>query len=88
MISRGSTSSHGYSRPWLGVELHRRIEQHACGAAPLGGSAEEADEPYYLDPGERRGAGKGVSTDELWENFRRSRFAKMTPLMVERPFTL
>jgi hypothetical protein len=72
----------------LGVELHRRIEQHARGAAPLGGSMEDADEPYDLDEGERRGNGKGVSTEKLWENFRRSRFAKMTPLMVEQPFTL
>jgi ATP-dependent DNA helicase UvrD/PcrA len=71
----------------LGVELHRRIEQHARGAAPLGGSAEEADEPYDLDPGERSGDGK-LSSEELWDNFRRSRFATMTPLMVEQPFTL
>jgi DNA helicase-2/ATP-dependent DNA helicase PcrA len=72
----------------LGVELHRRIEQYARGAAPLGGSAQEIDEPYDLDLGERRADGKGVSSEVLWENFRRSRFAKMTPLMVEQPFTL
>jgi DNA helicase-2/ATP-dependent DNA helicase PcrA len=72
----------------LGVELHRRIEQHARGAATLGGSAEEVDEPYDLDLGERHGDGNGVSSEDLWENFRLSRFAKMTPLMVEQPFTL
>jgi ATP-dependent exoDNAse (exonuclease V) beta subunit len=29
-----------------------------------------------------------VSAEDLWENFRRSRFATMTPSMVEQPFTL
>jgi ATP-dependent DNA helicase UvrD/PcrA len=72
----------------LGAELHRRIEQHARRAAPLGDSAQEIDEPYDLDLGERREDGKGVSGEVLWENFSRSRFAKMTPLMVEQPFTL
>jgi ATP-dependent DNA helicase UvrD/PcrA len=72
----------------LGVELHRRIEQHARGAVRLGDSAEEAEEPYDLDPGERRTDGEVVSAEDLWENFRRSRFATMTPSMVEQPLTL
>ena len=29
-----------------------------------------------------------MTADELWANFERSRFATMTPLMVEQPFTL
>ena len=41
----------------LGIELHRRIEQHARGAVALG-APEEAEPPYDLDPGERRGNGK------------------------------
>src|SRR5262249_4829289 len=36
----------------LGVELHRRIEQHARGRASLGGALEEVEESYDLDPGE------------------------------------
>jgi ATP-dependent DNA helicase UvrD/PcrA len=72
----------------LGVEIHRRIEQHARGAVPLGGSVEEADEPYDLDTGERGSDGEVARADDLWENFRRSRFATMTPSMVEQPFTL
>jgi DNA helicase-2/ATP-dependent DNA helicase PcrA len=72
----------------LGVELHRRIEQRGRGAVPLGDSSEQAEEPYDLDPGERRGDGEVVSADALWENFRHSRFATMTPVMVEQPFTL
>ena len=71
----------------LGVELHRRIEQHARGAVVVG-AADEAESPYDLDPGERRGNGKAVSADELWANFERSRFATMTPHAVEQPFTL
>jgi len=72
----------------LGIELHRRIEQWARGAAPLGGSPEDVEEPYDLDVGERRDDGKAITAYELWQNFERSRFAKMTPLMVEQPFTL
>lgn len=72
----------------LGNELHRRIEQHARGAVPLGGSADETEEPYDLDPSERQGGGKAVSAEEMWENFSRSQFAERTPLMVEQPFTL
>jgi DNA helicase-2/ATP-dependent DNA helicase PcrA len=71
----------------LGIELHRRIEEHARGLVPLAG-APDAEEPYDLDPGERRGDGKAVTADELWANFERSRFVHMTPLMVEQPFTL
>ncbi len=71
----------------LGIELHRRIEQHARGGVVIGPSAEE-EEPYDLDPGERRGDGKAVSADEMWQNFLSSRFAKITPLMTEQPFTL
>ena len=29
-----------------------------------------------------------VSAEQMWENFQHSRFAQMTPLMVEQPFTL
>ena len=72
----------------LGVELHRRIEQHARGRASLGGALAEAEEPYDLDLGERRSSGKAVTPEELWANFERSRFADLTPLMVEQPFTL
>jgi RecB family exonuclease len=72
----------------LGLELHHRIEQHARGAVPLGGSPEEADEPYDLDAGERLSDGEVASAEDLWENFSRSRFAAMTPSMVEQPFTL
>ena len=71
----------------LGIELHRRIEQQARGAVALG-APEEAELPYDLDLGEQRGDGKAVSADELWANFRRSRFAAMEALMVEQPFTL
>ncbi len=73
----------------LGIELHRRIEQHARGGVSLGAAAEDLEEPYDLDVGERRGdGGTFVSPDELWQNFLNSRFAKMTPLMMEQPFTL
>ena len=72
----------------LGIELHRRIEQWSRGAVPLGGALEEVEEPYDLDPGERRGDGDGVSAERMWENFQRSRFARMKPLMTEQPFTL
>ncbi|MBA3364352.1 MAG: ATP-dependent helicase [Actinobacteria bacterium] len=72
----------------LGIELHRRIEQHARGGVSLGGAAEDLEEPYDLDVGERQGDGTFVSPDEMWENFLNSRFAKMTPLMTEQPFTL
>src|SRR5439155_8889124 len=70
----------------LGVELHRRIEQWAKGeAAPV--PPADAEEPYDLDVGERRGGG-AVSVEQMWENFAGSRFAEATPLMVEQPFTL
>jgi RecB family exonuclease len=48
----------------------------------------DAEEPYDLDVGERRGDGGAVSTEHMWENFQRSRFAELTPLMVEQPFML
>ena len=54
----------------------------------LGGAGDVFDEPYDLDVGERGGDGKVVSPDEMWQNFLNSRFAKMTPLMTEQPFTL
>ena len=72
----------------LGTELHRRIEEHARGRVALGDVVDETDEPYDLDLGERRGGAKPVTADELWANFESSRFASMTPLMVEQPFTL
>jgi DNA helicase II / ATP-dependent DNA helicase PcrA len=75
----------------LGIELHRRIELHSRGVAAVGGLIEENEEPYDLDVGERRGDGSGepaVSAEQLWENFQRSRFAQMKPLMTEQPFTL
>ena len=72
----------------LGIKLHRRIEQHARGGGALGTSAEDLDEPYDLDPGERRGDGAVVSAEELWQHFLRSRFARRTPIMSEQPFTL
>ena len=72
----------------LGTELHRRIELHARGVAAVGGLPEDVEEPYDLDPGERKGGAEPVSAEQLWENFQRSRFAQMKPLMVEQPFTL
>jgi DNA helicase-2/ATP-dependent DNA helicase PcrA len=73
----------------LGTELHRRIEQWSRGGVAPGSAAEELEEPYDLDPGERRGEGAPpVSAEQLWDNFQRSRFAKLTPLMAEQPFTL
>jgi DNA helicase-2/ATP-dependent DNA helicase PcrA len=71
----------------LGIELHRRIEEHARGGVVLATPAEE-EEPYDLDAGERRGDGRGVSAEQMWQNFLASRFSKMTPLMTEQPFTL
>jgi DNA helicase II / ATP-dependent DNA helicase PcrA len=72
----------------LGVELHRRIEQWSRGAVTAGTSADDIEEPYDLDASERRGDGAYVSPEQMWENFQQSRFAKMTPLMTEQPFTL
>jgi DNA helicase-2/ATP-dependent DNA helicase PcrA len=72
----------------LGTELHRRIELHARGVAAVGGLPEDLEEPYDLDPGERKGDGEPVSASQMWENFQQSRFAQMKPLMVEQPFTL
>jgi DNA helicase II / ATP-dependent DNA helicase PcrA len=72
----------------LGTEIHRGIEQHARGLVPLGGLLPDVDEPYDLDIGERLGDGKAISAAQLWTNFERSRFARMTPLMVEQSFTL
>jgi DNA helicase II / ATP-dependent DNA helicase PcrA len=72
----------------LGVELHHRIEQHGRGRVPLGASPEELEEPYDLDRTERRGDGEAITPEQLWASFERSRFAQMTPLMVEQPFTL
>jgi ATP-dependent exoDNAse (exonuclease V) beta subunit len=46
------------------------------------------EEQYDLDAGERRGDGRAVTAEQLWANFERSRFAQMTPLMIEQPFTL
>jgi DNA helicase-2/ATP-dependent DNA helicase PcrA len=70
----------------LGIELHRRIEQWSRGGAVAPAPNEE--EPYDLDVGERRGDGAAVSAEQMWENFQRSRFAAMKPLMTEQPFTL
>ncbi len=72
----------------LGIELHRRIEEWSRGAAPVVAGPDKAEELYDLDPGERRGGGSGVSAEQMWENFQASRFAKMTPLLTEQPFTL
>ena len=74
----------------LGIELHRRIEQWSRGGVAPGSAGEELEEPYDLDPGERRDeqGAEFVSPGQLWENFQRSRFAKMMPLMTEQPFTL
>src|SRR5205814_1181321 len=75
----------------LGIELHRRIELHARGVAAVGGLTDETDEPYDLDVGERRGDGGGgepVSAEQMWQNFERSRFARLKPLMTEQPFNL
>jgi DNA helicase-2/ATP-dependent DNA helicase PcrA len=66
----------------LGVELHRRIERFGRGAAPLG-----SEDGYDLDRSER-GRGAGVPPEQLWANFEASRFASMTPLATEQPFTL
>ena len=71
-----------------GTELHRRIELHARGVAAVGGPAEDLEEPYDLDPGERKGGAEPVSAEQMWKNFQQSRFAQMKPLMVEQPFTL
>jgi DNA helicase II / ATP-dependent DNA helicase PcrA len=78
----------------LGIELHRRIEEWSRGGRVAAAPPDEfGDEPYDLDVGERRGDGAGggapaVSAQQMWENFQRSRFAQMTPIMVEQPFTL
>jgi DNA helicase II / ATP-dependent DNA helicase PcrA len=73
----------------LGTEVHRRIELHARGATAVAGVTEETtEEAYDLDPGERKGGAKPMSAEEMWENFERSRFAQMKPLMTEQPFTL
>ncbi|MDQ2983476.1 MAG: ATP-dependent helicase [Actinomycetota bacterium] len=72
----------------LGTELHRRIELQSRSATAPGSVPDEIEEPYDLDRGERRGDGRPVTADELWANFEASRFAKLTPLMVEQPFTL
>ena len=72
----------------LGTELHRRIELHARGVAAVGGPPEDVEEPYDLDPAERKGGAEPVSAEQMWENFQQSRFAQMKPLMVEQPFTL
>jgi DNA helicase-2/ATP-dependent DNA helicase PcrA len=71
----------------LGIQVHRRIEEHGRGGVPLGATTDDEGR-YDLDPGESRGDGPGVSTEQLWQNFLASRFAKMTPLMTEQPFTL
>lgn len=70
----------------LGTELHRRIEQRSKGSGFV--PPVEDEEPYDLDVGERRGDGAAVSAEQMWENFQRSRFAQMKPLMTEQPFTL
>ena len=72
----------------LGSELHRRIELHARGVAAVGDPGEDLEEPYDFDPAERTGGAEPVSAEQMWENFQHSRFAQMTPLMVEQPFTL
>jgi hypothetical protein len=74
--------------PAARVEIHRRIEEWAGGGV-LTEPVDDEDR-YDLDVGERRGQGDGVAggatADQLWENFRRSRFASMNPLMTEAPF--
>lgn len=72
----------------LGVEIHRRIELHARGAAPLGIATDEEDAAYDLDSSESERRAATVSADQLWANFLNSRFAQAQPLMVEQPFTL
>ncbi len=52
----------------LGIELHRRIEEHARGGVALSTPPED-EEPYDLDVGERRGDGGGVSAEQMWQNF-------------------
>lgn len=62
-----------------GVDVHRRIELHHRGGLP----PEEAAESLYDLPGgeARRGA-------DPFAAFRASRFAALTPLLVEAPFEL
>ena len=72
----------------LGTELHRRIEVHARGAGAVGGLPDDVPEPYDFGPSERSGGAEPVSAEQLWQNFERSRFARMKPRMTEQPFTL
>src|SRR5439155_21830833 len=57
-------------------------------AIAAGTPPEEREEPYDLDPAERARHANGVSPETMWENFSRSRFAGLTPLMAEQPFIL
>lgn len=62
-----------------GVDIHRRIELHHRGGLPPEQAAESL---YDLPAGDaRRGA-------DPFGNFRASRFAALTPLLVEAPFEL
>ena len=72
----------------LGSDLHRRIELHARGVAAVGDPGEALEEQYDFDPAELTGGAEPMSAEQLWENFQQSRFAQMSPLMVEQPFTL
>jgi DNA helicase-2/ATP-dependent DNA helicase PcrA len=67
----------------LGTEIHRWIETASRGEATL---FDEEEAPPDLSPEERSGAASDAG--RLKEAFRRSRFASMRPLAVERPFTL
>ncbi len=63
-----------------GIELHRRIELHNRGGLPL----EEAEEDLYdFATGEGHGA-----RGNPFAAFRASRFASLSPLLVEAPFEL
>lgn len=63
----------------IGLDLHRRIEQHNRGAIPL----DEPDEALYDLPGRGEGGREGG-----FALFRRSRFATRRPAVVEAPFEL
>ena len=54
----------------------------------MGDPGEVLEEPYDFDPAELTGGAEPMSAEQMWENFQHSRFAQMSPLMVEQPFTL
>ena len=62
-----------------GVDVHRRIELHHRGGLP----PEEAEESLYDLPG-----GDGTGRGDPFAVFRASRFAGLTPVLVEAPFEL